>query len=377
MRTIVLLIFVFLLSQMGWSQVRLSGEVRNGDDALDQVTIKVVENDKVLRTLAVNRRGKYETEIPFGKQYVLVFTRPFMFPVSIRIDTRMFEALPETVYDVPLNMSMFYRFEGIQEEAFEESIGVIKRTGQGEDAFSFVPDADVIERLRALQNESKTRHKAGEEPIEKAQEAGIDDSLEAFSEKESTDPTADGVEPEIKEAAVNDRLEPAHKSELDIAAQKRHHAHQEEVSALNRSAQRSSWEGQRSAQQNEESRVQEEIDQSKQARKEWSEQKEESEYMLAEARAGKQTRLVQMGVEEVVKNQPLGESRPRVELVDYRTNDGLWLSEEHLLISENGKRIEYVKARYDWFLFEVVTCSKNGEEIAEQEYEQVKALVGI
>jgi hypothetical protein len=375
MRAIGLLIFVFLLSHSGWSQVRLSGEVRNGDDALDQVTIKVVENDKVLRTLAVNRRGKYETEIPFGKQYVLVFTRPFMFPVSIHIDTRMFEALPETVYDVPLNMSMFYRFEGIEGAAFEESIGVIKRTGQGEDAFSFVPDADVIQRLRTLQNESKTRHQAGEEPIEKAEEEGIDDSLEAFSEKQPTASTGD--ETEREEVATNDRTDLPRVSELDIAAQKRHHAHQEEVKALNRSAQRSSWEGQRTAQQNEESRVQEEIDQSKQARKEWSEQKEESEYMLAKARAGKQTRLLQMGVEEAGMNQAANESKPSVELVDYRTSDGVWLSEEHLLISENGKRIEYVRARYDWFLFEVVTCSKNGEEIAEQEYEQVKALVGI
>lgn len=361
----------------GWAQVRLSGEVSHEGAGLDQVSIKVVEDGKVLRTLAVNRRGKYETEIPFDKQYVLVFTRPFMFPVSIDIDTRMFEELPETVYEVTLNMSMFHRFSRIDDQPFKASIGVVKKTGKGEDAFSFVPNTKAIAQIKRLHAEIQQRFAAGEAPIEDSESLEREErTFDAFTEEVPVD---EPVGAEAAETPPERKVEKASLKEeddvvLDIDAQKRHHAREEEVQVISRSKQRNSWEDQRSALQQEDDRMQEEIQQSKRARQEWAEQHEKEQTLLAEARAAKQERLSSMGAS---RSSATSNVTPSIQVIDFRTSEGIWLSEERLLVSENGKRIEYVRASYDWLLFEVVTCSKNGEEIAEQEYEQVKALVGI
>ena len=57
------------------AQVFIEGAVNHDGKSISDVTIQVVENNKVKRTLMANRRGQFEIDLPFDYEYVLIFTR--------------------------------------------------------------------------------------------------------------------------------------------------------------------------------------------------------------------------------------------------------------------------------------------------------------
>jgi len=164
-------LIISLTSSLVFGQVKLSGTVEHAGSGLDNVTVQIIENDAILRTIAVSKRGRYEMELPIGHAYLLVFRRPYMFPVRIAVNTNLDSEAISDSYDVPLDMTMFYRFEGMRESLVAENIGIIKQTGTGETTFSFIPNKSAIEKLKLLKEESlkreENREGAIEAPVEK------------------------------------------------------------------------------------------------------------------------------------------------------------------------------------------------------------------
>ena len=54
----------------------IEGEVNHANASMDMVTVQVYENGKILRTIAANKRGKYELVFPYNHEYILVSRMP-------------------------------------------------------------------------------------------------------------------------------------------------------------------------------------------------------------------------------------------------------------------------------------------------------------
>lgn len=385
MRGIILFIVFFLLVGLSFSQVRLSGSVTHQEMSLDQVIVKVIENGKVLRTLAVSKKGRYETEIPFNKEYILTFSRPSMFPVSIAIDTRVKGDVTDVVYEVPLNMPMFYRFAGMDARPFNAVIGTIKKTGDDQLAFTFIPDPVVISVLEPYQLESERRFMAREQPYD-----GNDDASATTSVPVS-DPQQDEVSSKPSVGASTDKQTKLQQplkvptnagnyakeeTEMAIEAQQRHFERSESSKVLNREQQQQQRQIEQSAKlQNEQIQL-ETIGNEKRVKQELALTKEAEQIALSQARVAQQARLSQLGVNDKIGDvaKPIN-AQKTVKISDYTVSDGLWLSEERILVQENGATVEYKKQVYDWLLFEVISYTRNGEEIDENKYGKIKAMV--
>ncbi|MEX2595962.1 MAG: hypothetical protein WEC59_03450 [Salibacteraceae bacterium] len=360
---------IFTVSQ-SWAQVKLSGHVQHQSEKLSDVTIKILENGKVLKTLSTNRKGGYETEIPFNRQYVLSFHKAFMYPVSIAIDTRIpLDMVEESIYEVPLNMRMYHRYAGIPEGPFKKIIGTIKKTGQGSHSFSFVPDTKVIKSMRSHQALSLELDESDEKPIEHPLQESIEMNVD--------EPLVE--EPKNRKAVTTSKLEEPSKSEVDVISKPDPFDHQSDR-----------YEVIKASKQLEISQIKQAVDDQQSTDIELGEaqhehvatmkgikseneiQRQSKEAFLADAKSAKFIR--EKDLMPFVRSGYAAEKNiPKV--ISFKSDSGYWIEEEKLMVEQNGVRNEYVKTTYDWLLFTHKSFTKNNLEISEKEYEQIRKLV--
>ncbi len=344
------------------AQVKVEGQVLHLGEPIDNVTIKILESGEVQRTLLADRRGKFESEFGFNRSYTLVFVRPFMLPVAIDVNTKN-EGGKIQFYEVPLKMRMYHRFAGMSKKEARQSIGVIAKTGQGEDAFSFQPYPKVIEELRPIYAESERREKAGEGPI--ASEVFFPEPAEAkvmekTTEEEEVTKESVAKAEEVKEERAIERfelIEEARKEERGRMFE----AKDQEVNAASKvEREGSSY-----------------IDRSKEIRREMELADQQRRDDLTAARIEKHAQHEQE-LQAVAGGMPspLVPATGR-RLVKHTVDEGTFMSEERFIVEDRGVVFEYRKATYNWLLFDVTYYSKDDEEISEEEYEHVRITMGI
>ncbi|MEQ9186677.1 MAG: hypothetical protein RLP15_03020 [Cryomorphaceae bacterium] len=355
------------------AQVRVSGNVVHADEPVTDVTIKVIENGDVLRTMLADRKGRFETDIPFGKNYTLLFVRPFMLPVAIDVSTSE-DAESEVHYDVPLKMRMYNRYSGMSESLARKSIGRIERTGTGENAFTFVPYVKVIEELKPLYAESERREAEGEQPI--ASEVFFPETTPEAVTKNID--RAGGTNANPSDANAPDGPEKAIAEEsLDRSGREAGRFEEVERSKeIERERILQSMERSGSAKEKAERAGADYIDASKQLRRELEMQDDTRNLEIAEARIQKQAdqgvhlESVHMGASPTM-------DQSASKLVKHSVDAGMFVYDERLLIELAGTRFEYRKAVYNWLLFDVTYYSKDDKEISEEEFDEVKRTFGI
>ena len=357
---LIILILGSLLSLTVTAQLRLSGLVEHENHPLSEVTIKVKEDGKVIRTVPANRRGKYQLDLDFNKYYTLVFSRPFMFPVSIDVDSSL-ESYKgqELLYEVPLNMLMFYRYDVMEDGVTDQSIGKIEKTGSGEEAFSFVANTLIIEQLKPLHKESLKREAdnesaSGSKPSEKAliNESLASEAIET-SEKEAGSVDISVVRSDAQSIKY-ETIEQAKTIELETAKQTK----QRENNVQTGSA----------------AEEQKYIEDSKRLRAEFYAQDKAREEALIAARLQKQQASIVLAplTAPVLKSVI---SSPR--LISHYLDEGVFLFEESFLVEQDKMRHEYKKAVYNWLLFDRTYYTRDKDEISQNEYESIKKLLDI
>jgi hypothetical protein len=364
-------IIAFLLATLSaQSQVRISGQVSHFGEPLDEVTIKVVENGSVLRTMLADRRGRFDVEVPFNRYYTLVFVKPFMFPMSIEVDTRI-NADDEVVYEVPLKMTMFYRYANMEDPGAKHSIGVIKQVGVSEESFAFVANQAVIDSYIPLMEESQQRELDGEEAVETGM-TGLQMELPALSESTSESETQQPTKP-IQSEAINKTRPQASDMRVDPANRQTERFEQVEAAA---DAQRTDLMAMADREAKAAEARQVDLDayerERRDLRREWEASEQAEREAIAEARLRKQVLAPATGTSPVSTT-----TTTNFKLIKHSFEPGYIWSEERLIVEEQGKRHVYVKTRYDWLLFDVVYFSKDEEEISEEDYDQVRKLAGI
>ena len=294
-----------------------------------------------------------------------------MFPVSIEVDSEVpgkQNSLLE--FDVPLNMIMFYRYQGMNEPNEKESIGTISLTGSGEESFSFVPNAQVIEKLKPLHKESLKREANNAQPISAASMSLSDQSAPNAEEKT-----------EIKTVATKEVLEPKMVKKAPSAdfsksaAQEKRYETIEEARQIELDAAKQSE--QRKAGVEKQSAIEEQnyLEESKLLRAEYAALDKAREQAIIEARMKKQEATLVPSVNQSVLPKPISGSA--AVLLSHSLNDGVFLSEEIFLVQQGSLRHEYKKSVYNWVLFDLTYYSKDQEEITQNEYESLKKQLDI
>jgi len=352
------------------AQVRVSGSVVHDDEPLGDVTIKVIEDGNVLRTMLADRKGRFETDIPLGKAYTLLFVRPFMFPVAIDVNTHH-NADMEVLYDVPLKMRMYNRYAGMSEAKARKSIGKISRTGTGEETFTFTPYIELIEELRPLYAESERREALGEEPVASEVFTLVPSERTEASETKSDEalPLREVGNVEHEKLGKDDQPDRISRSADRFEVVE--HAKDLERAHLKESKDRSGVANQRSHQEGEAY-----IEASKELRRELKVEDDARDLQIAEARIQKQADQEQLQLKTASGSSPFRHV-PISTLVKHSIEDGTFVYDERVLVEDDGVRCEYRKAVYNWLLFDVTYYSKDDEEISEEEFDEVKRTFGI
>jgi len=339
------------------AQVVIEGEVRNGSDVLQDVTIQVLENNKVIRTIAANRKGQFETAIPFGKEYTLTFRKAFMYPISISVNTSIDKAKTTgKSYVVPLNMQMFYRFQGMDGRPTRNPIGLIKQTGTGTETFSFVPDQKVIKQLKVLQKESTARYERGEQPIDKE-----------VNERGKTEIAAPEVKPDSESVEeVNDTPD-----RIDALVERNDII--KEAQKIERETEKQSEEVRQSVSETKGDETDDFIVASKRIRTEALEEKRERQDQLSDAKIEKDKSLYP----SMNQGYRAGTDAPSMVLIKSSLDDGWILDEESMWVDQGGVIYTYEKETYDLGFMVVTYFYKDNEEITEEQYESIKDELGL
>ena len=338
------------------------------------MTIKIIEEGSVLRTLLADKRGRFETDFPFQKQYTMLFVRPFMIPVAIDIDTRMTDE-EDVLYEVPLNMRMYFMYSGLDENLARKSIGVVMRTGTGEEAFSFRPYPAAIDNLKELYAASSERERAGDDPSGSA--IFTLDSGRAKHQK--TEPASVGVDEfddngsssnTAKSSTDKPTMTPAKDKSAKIEER---YAAIEASKKVEQDQQVASSERSTGSQLDRNDAEQTFIQAQKEIKRSTQVDEEKREQHLADARAAKSSQNAYI----ITTPYPKQSSKLGPTLIKHATDDGVFMSEEVVLIETAGIRSEFRKAVYHWWLFDLTYYSKDNEEITEEEYAQIKDELGI
>lgn len=376
----ILTLLLSLYSLWGLAQVKLYGEVTHNAKPLDQVTIQVYESGKFQRTIAASKKGKYDMEFPENHRYVLVFRRPFMVPVRISVNTALGEkqgSVQELAYEVPLNMEMYYRYEGMDESAYEGPIGEVCAQGEGKNTFSFRPDKQRMEKIKAMNDLSLRMEAEGRQPLADAEEKEAGDNAETkgIPAKSMTAVQAEGArEDEKRDARVTDPHEREKELRIDRQADRYGQIEQanEETSARARDMQERSQ-----AARTDHGDVREHyIVTSKQTRSEVLAGQKEQEDKTLDAKVEKQERL--MTEIEHAARQKAAAARAQTDENTYgvsrRMDEGWFYTEEVLRVSECGTRNEYKHITYHWLIIDTDYYYLNDSEITKEMYEEARQL---
>lgn len=327
--------------------------------------------------MLADRKGKFETDIPFDKEYTLLFVCPFMLPVAVDVVTLEVALGEQLLYEVPLRMRMYHRFQGMSEAESRKSIGVIRKTSEGEESFSFIPDDKVIARLKPICQESEEREKAGEQPVpsevfslpkEDVARSNVSagESNDDISSKESIDEPANEMISKEEDSSTPDREARASDRYEEVATSKEEER-QRMVSndeQLTNATARSQSEGDNYVQD------------SKRLKAALRDSMSESAIDLAEARIKKQERVAIPSSEVEIIGRP-ATTAMKPKLIKHTMDNGIILREERVIVERDGERKTYRKATYDWLLFEATYITCDDLEISQEEYDEVKRMVGI
>lgn len=364
--------FVFVgivfLAMNAYAQVSVEGVVIHDGEALDEVLIQVMQDNKVQRTVAANKRGRFEVEFLVDEEYVVVFQRPYMIPVKIAVNTEVPEDLLEdgTSVEVPLNMELFKRFKGMDVSPYGKPIGKIKQVGSGKNLFQFVPDPLVLPAVKSVNEESRRRASAGEEPI-LSEFIRTDDlpSQAALKEKinEPKDPktVSEAVPPKVEEVEVDEadvnarRFEQVEAGELARNELKRAQANRADAGLAKEDVNQIDY-----------------ISEAKRLKQQQAEQEAMNRSEAVNAHVARQEQMEDWLMMAAVSKTP--NEVPPTMLLRREFESGVIQSSERLWISRNGTEHAYEKVDYNWLLFEVSYYYHNEEEISESEYREVRAL---
>ena len=339
---IAILIFSLVLTGTASAQLRVSGLVQHEGHPLSDVTINIKMNGNTVQFANANRKGKYSVNLDLDKKYTIEFTRPYMFPVSIEVNTKVIgKRNSELEYDVPLNMVMFYRYDGMNGDITKESIGIISMTGSGEESFSFVPNAQVIEKLKPLQKESLKREANNAQPVISIDKKTKEISAEPDEKNTETKLT---IAPDISDSKAEEEELSGRMNKTD-AQQKRYAAIEEakqiELNAAKQVEHRKSGVQTKSA-------VEEQhyLEESKRLRAEYAELDQAREQSLIAARVKKQEALLVPPINQIVYANSV--KTLEALLISHAVDEGVFLFEETFLVQQGSLRHEYKKTVYNW-----------------------------
>jgi hypothetical protein len=355
------------------SQVVLSGNVTHEDEVVNGVVIQVLENDRIQRTISANKRGRYQIEFDYGHEYLLVFRASYMIPVKIEINTKLQDSkLSEVKIDVPLNMTLFKRYKGMDISAYDKPIGVVLNSGTGEQAFSFVADPLVLAEIQEVNAEAKRRAENGERPIEIVETEVLTDGLArsiANSEEKGKKVIDVNVQKELKkldsnvidkmEATPLSRFEAIEKAEDEKVQYRQKRQNQFNESVTDQKALESDF-----------------IYGNKAIRKETFETNKMEENQALDARIKKQNQFDEILILNAESRQPIG---PRIaddiKLLEKKKEEGTFFDEETLIVQQGMIKNTYKITTQNWLFFEVNYYYKNGKEISEDEYFKMRNAI--
>lgn len=351
-------------AQMAGAQVRLVGEVRHDGKPLDQVMIRVYENNELNRTIAANKRGVYEMDFAFNKRYLIVFTRPFMVPVKIDVNTSVDLSGNSTkqAVEVPLNMEMMQRFKSVECVACDEVLGEIRRSGAAVNSFVFEGDAAVIAGVKAAKAQAEAAAKRGEKPVDEPYLA-LSDIATLPSATAKPEPPSVG-----EEIAIN--------KEVELKSEVQNFEKVEEAEVAKAVAFKARYADDRQAQEGEHGAQAEFVSESKKIK---SEQQQKAALQYAEqadalASANERDAREALRIAEASKHKnEVQESITQSSLTVSR----VWNTETQTLRLKRGTTpVTYRKVIYDWGLFESHFHWKNDQTITATEYERVLGSLG-
>ena len=375
MRVLALNIILCLTASLSVNaQVVLSGSIMNGGEGLDDVTIRVTEDGKMLRTIAASKRGKYEIDVPFGHTYILTFTRPYMVPVSVQVNTDVEAGGEDESYMVPLNMEMFNRYKGMDRTTDLDPIGVITQTGTGEETFSFVADTEMIGLFKSLQKESQEFERKGESPVLEEVQSTQEKENEVFHEGE-----ADHID-NLKLSSENE-TKPATevKSEDTIidreGRQNKRYEMIDEANEISTIGARSRIEGRTSSKEESAEVNSMHTAKQKKTRAAYHEERQAQQRELADARVARDAEIFDAITSGAAGRGPypdMDDSQPIV--IKVSESSGWFYDEEIIVVRRNHDVEEYRKTTYNWVLFDATYYYLNETEISATDFQEINRL---
>jgi hypothetical protein len=349
------------------------GDVVHNEKNLEGVMVQVFENGRILRTIAANKRGKYQIDIPFNKEYTLVYRASYMIPVGIEVNTTYMNPSNENiVVEVPLKMELFKRFNMLEIESYKSPIGIVKVSTGETGVFKFYPDKKVLSEISLVNEKSRLLANQGEKPID-TENAEIRQLFFGPSVNEVETASSSDLPNKKQSVGIRDHIiDPTIDSETEkINAANAQYIQQETgyeaASKLLRNKQLNSISAKEIASDNQ----YEFIYKTKEIRSREMQMIENRSSDIVEARIKKQEYLADL----VEGNSTYNSLKATRQVPQSRThNDGFILSEEVIKVSVGDVSSIYKHDNYDWILFEVNYYYKGKEEITKAQYDQVKSL---
>ncbi|MEZ4722942.1 MAG: hypothetical protein R2813_13795 [Flavobacteriales bacterium] len=362
MRYFVLLVIAFVVANTSYAQVRISGTVNHNGKPADKVIIEVYEAGVKISSLAATKRGQYLMDLPFDREYVLVFKKSMMIPVRIDVNTTLSDRNKEFLeVDVPLNMELFCYFDGLEITPYDQSIGEIKQNGIGQNTFGFIPDAANVEAMKVVNEGSKQRLKNGEQPVEVPTGSAVAFTGTQPAKKAPENVADDKVRLEEERAdRTAGRFQQVENSQLEQANLKREQVQVEaETSVAKRTVQ-------------EDHAVIEKTN-----RHDYAMEQQRNQDFIADARVARHDDMIS-SLEYTASNASLTAENKATTLVPVpltkEVENYLFSSVERLIVNEQGIQNQYEKVTYDMYVIELVYCYKNKEEISEESYAAIAQL---
>ncbi len=369
-----MLVLFLSLSGAAWAQVKISGEVTHDGEPLDQVTIRLYENGEYLHAIAVNRKGRYQANLPYGHRYEFVFSRPYMVKVKILINTEVDEKISnsQNIYEVPFNMVMHYRYKGMDVSKCREPIGVILMTGSGEESFQFIPDNKALAEMKRVNSESQQLEKKGGQPImdvEEEQEEEVPERVVTSKSAEEETAEADRASTEAEERAEETAMEEAvlevkNERQETLKRATKLQSNNERI----RQARASNAAEQRGAQELES------IYSNKTIRSErLVELQEEQESNIDRQVLADSVLDSRLMAAAAAYKRPEEVGKP-IRTLRHEHKSGWLYDEELLFVKERNHEVVYKSTHWNWWVFETSYYYRNEHEIEAEEFEKIRAL---
>ncbi len=349
------------------------GDVVHNEKNLEGVMVQVFENGRILRTIAGNKRGKYQIDIPFNKVYTLVYRASYMIPVGIEVNTTYLNPSNDNiVVELPLNMVLFKRFSTLNIESYKSPIGIVKVSTRETGVFKFYPDKKVLSEISLVNKRSKLLSLQGGKPIDTDNTEIRQLFFTPGLNKAEIASSSDLPNKRPSEGTRNHMIDPTIDSDMEkINAANAQYIQQETgYEAASKSLMQKKLNS-ISAKEIASDNQYEFIFKTKEIRSREMQMIENRSSDIVEARIKKQEYLV-----DLVENNTTNKSLKAIRQVPQSKthSDGFMISEEVIKVSVGDVSSIYKHDNYNWIFFEVNYYYKGKEEITKAQYDQIKSL---